>query len=191
MEIKYVDVWPNDMSKNNGKGYGAAVSLRGIVDGEDVRVYPRGFVDRTLRTLIGADVIELGEYDDDPESKYAIDVLDGKKVQIMLDHPAGEKYSTFTALNLSRVTTPPKPGRETSQSRSGDDAQPYTQITATHTAPPEVKSTQRYLDAMKFVVDKVVPVWEAGKVPYTAADINAATATVMIDHQRRGDRSRG
>lgn len=53
---------------------------------------------------------------------------------------------------------------------------------------PTVKSTQMYLDAMKFVVEKVVPVWEAGNIPYTAADINAATATVMIDHQRRSGR---
>lgn len=69
-----------------------------------------------------------------------------------------------------------------------DDGEPYAQITAEHTAPPAVKSTQMYLDAMKFVVDKVVPIWEAGKVPYTASDINAATATVMIDHQRRSGR---
>lgn len=49
-------------------------------------------------------------------------------------------------------------------------------------------STKLYLAAMKFVVNTVVPVWEAGQIPYTAADVNAATATVMIDHQRRSGR---
>lgn len=50
------------------------------------------------------------------------------------------------------------------------------------------KSTQLYLAAMKFVVNTVVPVWEAGQIAYTASDVNAATATIMIDHQRRSGR---
>jgi hypothetical protein len=50
------------------------------------------------------------------------------------------------------------------------------------------ESTKLYFAAMKYVVNAVVPVWEAGQIPYTAADINAATATIMIDHQRRSGR---
>lgn len=122
MEVKFCDVYPNDPAKNNGKGYGSSVSLRGFVDGEDVRVYPKGFTDRTLRTLISADVIELGTYDDDPGEKYSIPVLDGKQVQLLMDQPAGERYAAFTALNLSRVTTPTKPGRETPKAAPTDDS---------------------------------------------------------------------
>lgn len=89
----------------------------------------------------------------------------------------------------SKANTVATQGRDMGPHVPGlDDAAPYSQITSEHTAQPSVKSTQMYLDAMKFVVDKVVPIWEAGKVPYTASDINAATATVMIDHQRRSGR---
>jgi len=45
-----------------------------------------------------------------------------------------------------------------------------------------------YWNAMQFIVTHVVPVWEAGKIPYTADSINAAAATVMIDKQRRSGR---
>src|SRR5258708_7816493 len=121
MEVKFCDVYPNDPAKNNGKGYGSSVSLRGFVDGEDVRVYPKGFTDRTLRTLISADVIELGTYDDDPEEKYSIPVLDGKNVQLLMEQPAGERYPAFVARNLSGVTTSVKPGRETPKGTPTDD----------------------------------------------------------------------
>lgn len=122
MEIKYVDIYPNDTAKNNGKGYGSSVSLRGFVDGVDARMYPKGFTDRTLRILISADVIELGTYDDDPEEKYSIPVLDGKQVQLLMEQPAGERYAAFTALNLSRTVGPSKPGREAPKAAPTDDS---------------------------------------------------------------------
>src|SRR5258708_21630360 len=99
MEVKFCDVYPNDPAKNNGKGYGSSVSLRGFVDGEDVRVYPKGFTDRTLRTLISADVIELGTYYDDPEEKYSIPVLDGNDAQVFLFQPSGDGNAACVARN--------------------------------------------------------------------------------------------
>lgn len=65
---------------------------------------------------------------------------------------------------------------------------PYKRVLHEHAPPANEKSTAIYLKAMSFVVNTVVPVWEAGKIPFTASDINAATATIMIDHQRRSGR---
>lgn len=54
-------------------------------------------------------------------------------------------------------------------------------------SPPESqqeKVERMYLESLHFVVNKVVPVWEAGKVSYDAAAVNAAVAVVVI--QRGG-----
>lgn len=122
MTIKYVDVWPNDTSKNEGKGYGASLALRGTVDGEDVRVYPKGFVDRNIQKLMQADVIELGQYDADPEAKYSIPVNDGEDIQLELEQPAGERYPAFVARNPKLFgIAPVKPGRETPKNIPDED----------------------------------------------------------------------
>lgn len=109
MTIKYVDVWPNDKSKNNGKGYGPSLALRGTVDGQDCRVYPKGFLDRNLQRLMQADVIELGSYATDPEAKYSIPVNDGEDIQLELEQPAGEKYPAFVARNPKLFAVAPQP----------------------------------------------------------------------------------
>lgn len=121
MTIKYVDVWPNDTTKNNGKGYGPSLSLRGTVNGQDCRVYPKGFLDRNLQRLMQANVIELGAYATDPEVKYSIPVLNGEDIQLELEQPAGEKYPAFIARNLKLFATPPKPGREMPKGAPSDD----------------------------------------------------------------------
>lgn len=121
MTIKYIDVWPNDTTKNNGKGYGPSLSLRGTVSGQDSRVYPKGFLDRNLQRLMQANVIELGAYATDPEVKYSIPVLDGEEIQLELEQPAGEKYPAFIARNPKLFATPPKPGRETPKGAPIDD----------------------------------------------------------------------
>lgn len=121
MTIKYVDVWPNDTSKNNGKGYGPSLALRGTVDGQDCRVYPKGFLDRNLQRLMQADVIELGSYATDPEAKYSIPVNDGEDIQLELEQPAGEKYPAFVARNPKLFAIAPKPGRETPRPSPSDD----------------------------------------------------------------------
>lgn len=121
MTIKYIDVWPNDTTKNNGKGYGPSLSLRGTVNGQDCRVYPKGFLDRNLQRLMQANVIEMGAYATDPEAKYSIPVLDGDEIQLVLEQPAGEKYPAFIARNPKLFAAVPKPGREAPKGAPSDD----------------------------------------------------------------------
>lgn len=121
MDIRFVDIFPNDTTKNNGKGYGPSLSLRGTVNGQDCRVYPKGFLDRNLQRLMQANVIELGAYATDPEVKYSIPVLDGEDIQLELEQPAGEKYPAFIARNPKLFAAAPKPGRETPKGAPSDD----------------------------------------------------------------------
>lgn len=90
-----------------------------------------------------------------------------------------------------KATKPAPVGRDMGPHVPGlddGDPGPYEDVVAKHATPASEKSTAIYLTAMKFVIDTVVPVWEAGKIPYTADSINAATATIMIDYQRRSGR---
>lgn len=103
-KIKYIDVWPNDPSKNNGKGYGASLSLK---DEAGDRIYPKGFLDRNLETLRAAGVISSGDvYDDNPAEKYSIPVLHGD-VEIYMEQPAGEKYARFAVKVIGGNGKPP------------------------------------------------------------------------------------
>src|SRR4051812_17946537 len=104
MDIKYIDVWPNDPSKDtkNGKGFGASVALKGEVDGESVRVYPKGFVNRTIEKLVNFGVIEDGHYEHDPAEHYSIPVKSGR-VRIINAQPQGEKYPNFDILEVGGI----------------------------------------------------------------------------------------
>jgi hypothetical protein len=118
-DLKYIDVWPNDPTKDkvNGKGFGASVSLKGFVAGEEVRVYPKGFVNRTIEKLVNAGVVDDGHYQHDPAEKYSIKVKQGK-LQIVNAQPSGEKYANFDVLLVDgkpvqakpkvKATAPPK-----------------------------------------------------------------------------------
>lgn len=102
ISIKYVDIFPNDTTKNNGVGYGPSLRLKGTIDGQEAQVYPKGFLDANLRTLINAGVIAAGTYSDDPTEKYTIPVEAGK-VTVMMAQPAGERYAKFV---VSSPATP-------------------------------------------------------------------------------------
>lgn len=95
-KIRYIDVYPNDTSKNGGKGYGASLSLK---DEAGDRIYPKGFLDRNLETLRAAGVIASEVYDDNPTEKYSIPVLHGE-VELCMEQPAGERYPKFTVKTI-------------------------------------------------------------------------------------------
>jgi hypothetical protein len=102
--IKYVNVWPNDTTKNSGKGYGASLNLKGTFDGTpDASVYPKGFLNRNIQALVDAGVIEDGNYPHDPAERYSIPVVTSD-VTLILEQNAGEKYPSFKVLaNLDRA----------------------------------------------------------------------------------------
>lgn len=110
LQLKYIDVWPNDPDKDPaGKGYGASVALKGTVNGEEYRIYPKGFVNKTIEKLVNAGVIEDGHYQHDPAEKYSIPVKQGN-IRIVNAQPAGERYANFDiqAVNGRAVLPAPK-----------------------------------------------------------------------------------
>lgn len=108
MEVLYIDVWPNDPSKDlkNHKGFGASVALKGLVAGEEVRVYPKGFANKTIEKLVKFDVIEDGHYEHDPAEHYSIPV---KTANVRLGNmlPKGERYVNFDILAVYGPVAPP------------------------------------------------------------------------------------
>lgn len=93
MKIRFVDVWPNDPSKDpKGKGYGSQVSVKGEVGGErDTLIYLKGLTSVAIGQLESAGVIARSNYMHDPGAKYSIPVMSGD-VTMVLDQPADERY---------------------------------------------------------------------------------------------------
>jgi hypothetical protein len=119
--IKYVNVWPNDTTKNSGKGYGASLNLKGTFDGTpDASVYPKGFLNRNIQALVDAGVIEDGNYPHDPAERYSIPVVTSD-VTLLLEQNAGEKYPTFKVLSdLDRA----REGDKVAKPTNGNGAAP-------------------------------------------------------------------
>jgi hypothetical protein len=92
MQIKYVDVYANDTTKNAGKGYGSQVAVKGTINGSTETIYLKGFTDANLSQLQSAGVIASGSYDADPAQKYNIPVSGKSAVTLVLNQPAGQKY---------------------------------------------------------------------------------------------------
>lgn len=113
MQVRYVDVFENDLTKNGGKGYGASVRLKGTVNGEDAVCYPKGAAWAVLKALQAGGVVAPGEYDDDPAEKYSIPVANGDAT-LVLEHLPGDKYSNFkatAALYGAPASAPPANGK--------------------------------------------------------------------------------
>lgn len=96
MHLRYVDVWPNDTTKNNGAGYGASVRLKGEIDGQEAVVYPKGKAWAVIKALVDGGVVAPGEYEEDPDQKYSITVAH-RDVTIWLEQMAGQRYADFKA----------------------------------------------------------------------------------------------
>lgn len=105
MTVRYVDVWPNDTTKNAGKGYGPSLCLTGANPaGEAVRFYPPGKLPVALAALTLGGVIAPGQYSLDPAQKYNIPVQRGD-VEIVLEQGPGDKYAEI-AVNGHRGDSP-------------------------------------------------------------------------------------
>lgn len=121
MKIKYVDVWPNNTEQNDGKGYGASLSLRGDIDGADAKFYPKGFLDANLIGMANAGIIAgdaAAGSNLDPAEKYSIPVVNGD-VTITLSQPAGERYAkTVFATAKSGNGKPPAQATPATPSRN-------------------------------------------------------------------------
>ena len=111
MQIRFIDVWPNDPSKDpNGVGYGASLSLKGLINGEEGKCYPKGKLWAVLKALKAGGVIDpAGQYDEEPAEKYSIPVQTAD-VSLVLEQLAGQRYPEFRAVPVN--------GRPTARCRS-------------------------------------------------------------------------
>jgi hypothetical protein len=136
MQIKYIDVYPD-----SGKGYGASMRLKGFVDGAEAIIYPRGKVWAAIKALKGAGVIDPnGEYEEEPQEKYAIPVKVTAPVEMCMKQGPGEKYATFVvASDLSSSSQT----RHTAHNTQGP-ALPYEQETGGPPAPPTDRLTEKF-----------------------------------------------
>lgn len=196
MTLKYVDVWPNDPSKDpKGKGYGASLALRGDIDGKDVRVYPKGFLDANLAAMANAGIIETpqsGDFDNDPAEKYSIPVKHADIV-VTLSQPAGERYAktTFSKDGATGPQTESAPQRSRPRNIGtlpGDEPpHPAESYSQTRSAPATKNDTSKitqverqYEATLTWVLDSVVPRLSKADIPVDAAAINSIIATCMI-----------
>lgn len=101
VRVRYVTVYPNDPTKNNGKGYGSSVAMSGtaLINGEWVEAswYAKGKTWAALRALKDAGVIP--DYDkawDDPAERVTVPVVaDQKAVTMCYEKKHGDQYATF------------------------------------------------------------------------------------------------
>lgn len=203
ISLRYIDVWPNDMSKNNGKGFGASLALTGTVDGQDRRVYPKGFLDRNLGVLAAAGVIAPSSYDHDPAKKYSIPVLT-PHVVVCMEQPAGERWPSFVVRDArggqgagdGRATSaapaapaapvaPPDPYRHPTPLETPRELAHHAPTSAPTPAPSETggklqQAARQYASTLTWVLDHVVPKLADRDIPCDAAGINAVVATILI-----------
>jgi hypothetical protein len=190
MTLKYIDVWPNDPSKDpKGKGYGASLALRGDINGEDSRVYPKGFLDANLRAMIDAGIIAVGTYSDDPTEKYSIPVKHADIV-ITLAQPAGERYANTTfSTNGTTPVQATKPNGKQPVNIGGplpgeyDDEPPHPAETYAQTKGPDPFIHLRGAVATWATARREI----LAAAPEFADDLqalNAACATVMIEARK-------
>lgn len=195
MTLKYVDVWPNDPSKDpRGKGYGASLALRGDINGEDCRVYPKGFLDANLNAMVNAGIIaapESGDFDYDPAEKYSVKVRHADIV-VTLSQPAGEKYAmtVFSTNGVAPVQSTPKPtGKQPVNigaplpGEYDEPPHPAETYSQTHSAPvvsgsPLMAAVQRWDAARKEILA------HAPEFGEDLQALNAACATVMIEARK-------
>lgn len=208
MQLKYIDVWPNDTTKNSGKGYGPSLALRGDIGGADSRVYPKGFCDANIDAMVNAGVIGVDDYDYDPTEKYSIPVKNGDII-ITLSQPAGEKYAktVFALANQITVGTSAQPAPRKNNNVKGphefggplpgemedgymesltggadqSSTGRQTQAAFVSAVPSRANKAQRdYADHLEWVLKEVTPKLSAQDIPVDMAGINAAVATLMI-----------
>ncbi len=206
LDLKYIDVWPNDPSKNEGKGYGASISLKGTVDGEDVRIYPKGFVNKTIEKLVNYGVVEDGHYEHDPAEQYSIPFQQGN-IRIVNAKPAGERYENFDILAVSGKATvaTAKPAARTISLPIAPPKSPPSFANKPEAKLPEFLRDQEKQDAAElqkkigfdvstiqnqlalyqalteFIVRDIAPIYEKGEVGMSPESAAASVQTLFIN----------
>lgn len=182
-QAKYLDCIP-------GK-FGHQLRLKGTINGEPESVmYLPGKVWAAKKALIEAEIIGEDDFNEEPEEALGIP-LEMTEFVLTNKQVPGKNYGNLEVSwkTHAKATTSPKaqntgfllPNEEPGylEALAG---QPEASIVLIPSQQAKVEAM--YIQSLQFVVGKVVPVWEAGKVAYDAGALNAAVATIMI--QRGG-----
>lgn len=187
MSIKYIDVFPNDTSKNQGKGYGASMRFKGTIDGADAVLYPRGAVWAAVKALKAAGVIAESEYDEDPSEKYSIAVRHSD-VELCMKQNAGERYASFTVTTVGAATpvTTSRPHNTQGAHIPGIDDSPFPPKETG--APPQIGTDGPWNAMLEFYercLTRANSYCQANRIVDQQA-IVAMTATLFIEANKRG-----
>lgn len=197
---KYLDWMPPTQ-------FGSQLRLKGEINGDPQAVlYIPGKCWAVGRALVNAGVIAEMSFYNDPAEAMNIPLIISS-FTLLNKQVDGKNYgnisvTTATARQKAPVQPTPQnagpllPGEETGYidalagGLSEQEVRPG--VTVFEGRQPDVKTGDPmeavgalYLECMKFVVDRIVPFWEAGQVAYDASTLNAATATLMIQRGKR------
>jgi len=199
MQVKWVDVWANDPTKNDGKGYGASLSLKGIVDGETVKLYPKGKLWAVLKALKAGGVIDpAGQYDEEPAEKYSIPVQTAD-VTLVLEQLAGQRYPEFRAVPVNGRPTAPQTAKPVSGGapkeahsiggplpwETEEPAATPTPVGAAASGDAWETMRQRYLDCVDVAIVACKAI-NAADIPVDGAAVSSMAATLFIRRSERG-----
>lgn len=200
MQVRYVDVFENDLTKNGGKGYGASVRLKGTVNGEDAVCYPKGAAWAVLKALQAGGVVAPGEYDDDPAEKYSIPVANGDAT-LVLEHLPGDKYSNFKATAAGHgapAPAPPTNGKapvsiggplpyEATLAPTGPSTLPLDDTPARPPAQPTFAAmAAQYAECFTVALQHAQEAQKIADVAIDLAGLSAIAATLFIQRTQRG-----
>lgn len=182
-DAKYLDVMPP------GK-FGSQLRLKGTIEGEpDSVMYIPGKVWAAKKALIEARLIGEDDFNEEPTEALNVPLL--KRTFVLTNKQvAGKSYGnvavTFQdAPQAINTKSPGKllPGEEEGYLEALTGSQSGAVVVSS--ADPMESVGKLYLECMKWAVDRIVPLWEAGEVKFDASALNAATATLMIQRGKR------
>lgn len=190
-EARYLDCLPGE--------YGPQLRIKGTIEGEPNSVlYLPGKVWSARRSLVEAGVIGEDAFDEEPTEAINIPLL--KTAFILTNQQvAGKNYGNIAVAPIGGETLqsalPSTKGRDVGPLLPNEEQDYLDALTGHGSGSVSVEAvnsseTQKakveamYTQSLQFIVEKIVPIWEAGKVPYDAGAMNAAVATLMI--QRGG-----
>ena len=197
MKLEHIDVWPNDPSKNEGKGYGASLALTGQIKGQPSRIYPKGFLNKNIEKLVASEVIEDGHYELDPAEHYSIPAMEGH-ITVVNSQPAGERYANFDILEVIRAGNGKPPVAKKDEKKpvsighpgflEGADAEDAAELQS-KVAPEKPKKHQAgdaYRALTLWVLSEIVPLYEKAELGLTAEAAAACVQTLFIQASQRG-----
>ena len=191
MRVKWCTVWPNDLSKNSGKGYGSSVNLTGtaFVDGAwvDASLYAKGKTWQVLKALQSAGVITDNQKEwDDPAEKVTVPVnADAGARVFVYQKKHGDTYANFFATDPDGTppVAAPKKQENAVGDLPGDPASAYRSETSEQKANTVVQKYRTLYESNTKWANTLCG--DLG-IPVDAAAINAITYSMFATLKDRG-----